>query len=357
MMAQITDKPLKEDSDLNDMFGEDEVCTVGFDAICDALKKIYGEQEGNYHRAMIPYCLGGDSPLDGVEVYLCHQERAHWHYITYGFSDLFENEHPESTESGFGFELTFRLLKGSEDSAPKWPINFLQNLAYYVFESGNPFDEGHHIDANGPIALDEDTELTAVGFALDPVLGQMDTENGSVKFLQLCALTHDEMMAMMCSQGDLFLASLGKYIPLNICDLSRGSLMENESFVSQWESLVEDKGSSTGVLYLNRLYVFEEGGKVIVRLPFAQAQIIGTMIGARLLKERHLLLVGVDQALDLKLGAFAFSKGDENQFELTLQFEDYDNLVSQFASYVKSGANSLEVFDLPSAKVSFELIV
>ena len=168
-MSEKQENSELQGSDLLQELTSTDTCTDGYDAICEALKKVYGEQEGQYHRALIPYCLGGDSPLDGVEVYLCEQERAHWHYITYGFSDLFENENPDSELSGYGFELTFRLLKGEEDTAPDWPINFLQNLARYVFESGNPFDAGHHMDANSPIALEEDTELTAMGFGLGTV--------------------------------------------------------------------------------------------------------------------------------------------------------------------------------------------
>lgn len=39
--------------------------------------------------------------------------------------------------SGFGFELTFRLLKDpSETSPPIWPARVMQSLAKYVFTSG-----------------------------------------------------------------------------------------------------------------------------------------------------------------------------------------------------------------------------
>lgn len=39
--------------------------------------------------------------------------------------------------SGFGFELTFRLLKdSSETSPPTWPARLMQSLAKYVFKTG-----------------------------------------------------------------------------------------------------------------------------------------------------------------------------------------------------------------------------
>lgn len=84
----------------------------------------------------------------------------HWHYVSFGLSDLHgdgrvhmtENiENPEQ-RSGMGFELTFRLLrkpssdyhekKPNEDLPPIWPANLLQQLARYVFQSGNQLCAG-----------------------------------------------------------------------------------------------------------------------------------------------------------------------------------------------------------------------
>lgn len=40
--------------------------------------------------------------------------------------------------SGFGFELTFRLKREPEETAPPtWPATLMQSLAKYVFHSGN----------------------------------------------------------------------------------------------------------------------------------------------------------------------------------------------------------------------------
>lgn len=39
--------------------------------------------------------------------------------------------------SGFGFELTFRLRREAEETAPPtWPATLMQSLAKYVFQSG-----------------------------------------------------------------------------------------------------------------------------------------------------------------------------------------------------------------------------
>lgn len=92
------------------------------------------------------------------------KEPAHWHYVTYGFTELGEKNSPNPDVSGFGFELTFRLKKTPQEIkaeaeqlkkdggkrfenqgvayVPKWPVNMLQNLGRYVFNTRRTFDVG-----------------------------------------------------------------------------------------------------------------------------------------------------------------------------------------------------------------------
>ena len=104
----------------------------GFDAVSRALERLYSGQEGIFYRTVIPYALGGKDPLDGIEVWKSEHGVPHWHYVTYGFTELYEKESDISQESGYGFELTFRLKRGAEEQPPAWPVNLLQNLALYV---------------------------------------------------------------------------------------------------------------------------------------------------------------------------------------------------------------------------------
>lgn len=55
-----------------------------------------------------------------------------------------------TTATGYGFELTFRLKRSAEDNdtPPVWPMNMPQNLARYVFSTGNVFASGHHLNGN-----------------------------------------------------------------------------------------------------------------------------------------------------------------------------------------------------------------
>ena len=51
------------------MSGETDLTQAGFDAIAEAMHRLYPDQEGLFYRTIIPYALGGDDPLDGVEIW------------------------------------------------------------------------------------------------------------------------------------------------------------------------------------------------------------------------------------------------------------------------------------------------
>ncbi|MDE6983002.1 MAG: suppressor of fused domain protein [Lachnospiraceae bacterium] len=294
----------------------------GFTCISNRIKEFYPDQEGLYYGTLVPGFLGGNDPLDGVEIWESDKGCPHWLYVTYGFTDLYvdeggedededENENGEDEDeddsadkedaenaedyegegvSGYGFELTFRLKRGSEDAPPVWPVNMLQNLARYVFSTGNGFAPGHYLNANGPIALETDTKLTCLGFLTDPELGCIETANGSMTFIEAIGLTLDEHEAMMCWNGQRFLDELTRHIPCGIADLSRTTLMEQPDFRSVWEQGVARDGSSTGVLYLPELAASMKNGTC--RLTFGAGHVTQTMtlLRARIGKDRPFVL-------------------------------------------------------------------
>ncbi len=172
-------------------FTEDDA--VGWDCIDRSLEKIYKDQEPQHFAPPLHYAIGGEDPLDGISMYESENEMPHYHIVSYGFSNLYYDEAAAGNEySKFGFEMTFRLKKNPKDNTFFWACNLMQNLAKYVFKTGKWFDEYHFIPANGPIRLEYDTDITAIAFALDPELGQIETPNGKVMFLQMVGLTSSE---------------------------------------------------------------------------------------------------------------------------------------------------------------------
>ncbi len=285
----------------------------GFACISNRIKEFYPEQKGLYYATLISGYLGGNDPLDGVEIWKSDKCCPHWLYVTYGFTDLYVDEEDYENEedcagsadkdidncrdgfeddaiSGYGFELTFRLKRGNEDQPPVWPVNMLQNLARYVFSTGNTFASGHYLNANGPIALETDTKLTCLGFLTDPELGSIQTVNGSMTFLEAIGITLDEHAAMMCWNGQNFLNELNKYIPYGIADLSRTTLMELPAFRSAWEQGVARDGSSTSVLYLPELTADQKNSRCCLQFGAGHVEQVVTLLRARVEKDRPFIL-------------------------------------------------------------------
>ena len=133
---------------------------------------------------------GGEDPLDGISVY---RARRHWHFVSYGLSELYDKESDEPDVSGFGkFELTFACARGDEAEPPAWAVDFLQNLARYVFETGNVFEANHQFDLGGPIARGKDDRGARGGVRTRPGAPPITTPFGRVDFLQIVGVTRDE---------------------------------------------------------------------------------------------------------------------------------------------------------------------
>ncbi len=338
--------------------------TDGFTYISNRIKAFYPDQEGLYYGTILPGYLGGNDPLEGVEVWKSDTGCPHWLYVTYGFTDLYpdedgdaededENDDHNSTEddrddnenkydaddsknavSGFGFELTFRLKRGSEDTPPGWPINMMQNLARYVFSSGNTFDSGHYLNANGPIALETDTQLTCLGFLTDPELGRINTVNGSMVFLEAIGITEDELNAMMCWNGESFLNELLKYTPYGIADLSRTTLMKQPDFRHTWEQGIERDGSSTGVLYLSDLTASLEDRKAYLKLGAGHIDQILTLLRARIGKDRSFVLQCNDTAACFKCAQQPDIDTDSDAVIISLTLENLDEICGLLKPHV-----------------------
>lgn len=187
----------------------------GLKSLIDHCLSIYPDQPNPLQvTTVLKYWLGGQDPLDYISMYLNKgdPERgipAHWHYISFGLSDLHGDGRVHVVEplidgvrtSGIGFELTFRLIKtenassgGTEkqDRPPTWPANLLQALARYCFQTGNRFYAGDNVPWRK--ALDGSNSLIQnILMAQDPQLGPLDSPFGTVEFCQVVGVTEEEI--------------------------------------------------------------------------------------------------------------------------------------------------------------------
>lgn len=224
----------------------------GWEAIDAALIAVYGDRQPLHWGTALPASLGGPDPLDGISAYRNDGPAPHWRLVTYGFSELYAKESDDPDTSGFGFELTLRLAMAPEEtSPPAWVLNFLQNLGRYVFQYGNPFAPGHHMDLNGPICLESDTAIRAICFDADPELPAIQTPNGAVTFLQITGVTLDELAAAKTWDTRRLLALMASHLPLLVTDLDRLSTLKNPEIQASIAQGAARDGSSTGALYVD----------------------------------------------------------------------------------------------------------
>lgn len=198
---------------------------AGWKAIGAALEAVHPDVKPQHWGTIQRYSEGGPDPLDGVSAYAV-ENPPHWHYITFGFSELYAKTSKNPEESGWGFELSFRLKRArDEKEAPSWPVPMLQNLARYVFKNHRPFEDGHYIAWGRPITSHEPTRLEAMIFRNDPVLNAIETPNGRVSFIEAIAITPDEYELVLKSGTDELLPRLLAANPLAVVDVGRGSLL------------------------------------------------------------------------------------------------------------------------------------
>lgn len=198
----------------------------GWLAIDKAIEALYPGQEPKHWAATLHYAVGGKDPIDGISFYEALRDgELYYHFVTYGFSNLYYDEELVGNDySKFGFELTFRLKPYHLDKdGPTWVFHLIQNIARYVFKSGNWFEPYHYMPTNGQIRLDSDTSLTGIAFLLDPELGVIDTPHGEVQFLQMFGINDEEFNQLKSEKYDA--SSLIKIHaennPLLITDLER----------------------------------------------------------------------------------------------------------------------------------------
>ena len=306
---------------------DNENAAAGWDAIDEALRKVYGDVEPLHFGTIVSYQLGGPDPLDGISVYRSEEPVPHWHVVTYGFSDLYgegDEEGGEGDVSGYGFELSFRLARGAGDEEPPaWPLNFLQNLARYVFKSGHTFDEGHHMDLNGPIALERETQIRAIAFRVDPVLGIIATPHGTVTFLQVAGITTDELRAKKLWQGAPFLEILETHVPRLVTDLGRSSILELPGVAEHIRVRTRAEGSATGLLYVDAVRWKESGGwlrkkELTITLGANLARDFGSYLAGRTPFGESLMIHGGNKPLLFRPGDSVRWEEDEEGLEILL---------------------------------------
>ncbi|MBE1532656.1 suppressor of fused domain protein [Actinomadura algeriensis] len=303
----------------------------GWDAIDAALRSVYGDLEPKHWATIHKWMLGGPDPLDGISAYPRTDPVPHWHMVSYGMSELYEKESENPDESGWGFEFTFRLVRNPEDETPPvWAASMLQNLARYVFNSGNWFEPGHHMNVNGPIAADrDDSDIRAITFVVDPELGEIATPHGSLQFLQVVGLATEEYEAVRQWNSEALMDVLAPHLPLFVTDLDRRSLLADPGVARAVREGLERDGSSSGMQFVSTAHWDRGPDGTTIKLGALQAPAIADSLRGRLPFGRELTLRTEDTALTfVPADEFAIEEPDDGRLAIGVPSGALDDLVA-----------------------------
>ena len=165
---------------------------VGWMALDSALSQLYQAQKPRHYPSGLPPML---SPLSGVSIYDSKTQKPHLHLVSYGMSELYYDEDALGKESSkWGFEFTCRIAPTPPGEDPQWLIQLIYKLADYVYKSGRWFEENQLIPVNKFGVTP--TNIHAIAFDVDSELGTIDTPHGTVTFLQMVALNHDQFTSL-----------------------------------------------------------------------------------------------------------------------------------------------------------------
>ncbi len=337
--------------DVDSESGDEPQASPGWAAIDQALAKIYKDREPTHWGTIVPMMLGGDDPLNGISAYRNPGPPNHLHYITYGFSELYEKESDCLEESGFGFELTFRLAfdNSDDEDIPVWPCSLLQNLAKYVFSTGNCFDVDHHLPLNSKIAIGEDTEIDCIYIRQDPELGEITTPFGRVKFLQIVGLTSDEYEQLKSGYFGFIEEKLAINNTLRVTDLTRKSILANEQTMKAM--LATDPVVNQAEIYCKNFDWSESNGQIHLEIG---AIIVGDFV--KLLQHRvkqgeRMFVLGDHRALVFQPGYENAWAEKEDVLKFTMTQESVDSLIASLkpirGNYPVAGFEALQFSVIP----------
>ena len=177
---------------------EDENYSPGWQAIDDAVEKLYPGQKPDHFGTLITSraMFGGEEFLDGFSVYT--SPKGYKHLVTYGMTVLYGDEEAFGGEwNGWGYEMTMKLREDSTENC-KWAIDMMSNLARYTYKTERFFEPNQFVKGNGTsLHIGEDSMITALLIVSDTEAETQMSVYGKTEFLQLVGITESEIQAII----------------------------------------------------------------------------------------------------------------------------------------------------------------
>jgi suppressor of fused-like protein len=341
------------------------VAGPGTRAIDRRVDRMDGGPEVRRYRPQAPHRFRGSGPLQEVTTHRLRRPD-HWHLVTYGLSELDDKESDDAGVSGWGFELTFRLAAGvrgrlapgadlggrrgrqtapdptdtdptdtdptDTDPEPLWAIDLLTNLAAYVWTSGHPFSPGHHLDLRGPIRIDGGGDLTAAVIVTDPALGAMKGPFGVVEFLQVVALTADELELCRSWSTDGVVELLARRDPLFVTALDRKSVLADPGVAEEVARRSGGDGSALTELRVGTLsWQSRPFGRLVAQLGAGAAAALGPALRRELIADgASFRIVGDHSEVRFVVSSEATWAADGVRLQLGVPLAEVEQLAALF---------------------------
>lgn len=217
------------------------------------------------------------------------------------------------------------------------------------------------------------TIITALAFISDPELGdKIETENGSIEFIQMVGITSDELDAVMCWDCTKLLNVFSEFIPLGITDIDRKSFMTNEKVQEALKAGIENDGSSTSYIYTDFICVsISENGETnmygnpvsdedlaqndadgitTIYLGAAHVRQVVMMLRGRLLKEKEFMIEGEFNLVVFKLGDECSATVSDDDIIIVLTKDAIEEITKKLIPD-KTGEYMLE-----SGRINFKIV-
>ncbi|MGL4875762.1 MAG: suppressor of fused domain protein [Clostridium sp.] len=156
----------------------------GLDALYSHLDNVYPNQEPvSYNLFNVPtHLFSNKNFLSGFSSYISTSHLKHNHIISFGFSELYGNEHSFMREkSKFGYEITLRISEDKTETA-ELLMHTINNIYKYIKETSYTLEANTFFDYRNLI----DNSSIFAGFIIaKDQFSSLNTVHGNVDFLQL----------------------------------------------------------------------------------------------------------------------------------------------------------------------------
>lgn len=268
---------------------------VGRQHINQALDQLY-PVERDHRFGLSPDPGEDEAPIAEIVAYRASKPIPHWHYITYGLSELGEKSSNDPSLSGFGVEYTLRLI---DDAAQPlvWPMNLLRWLAKLVWQTREPLDPSHSMDVPDGLLDEVSPGVEGLGFLKDEDLGTIETPNGSLTFVSVIPLMAREHWLLGAWDFDKYIGALRSQQGDVLWRVGRSSVLEGNG-ASEILARVKQDGSSQSLDFTTLSWTKEE----------IELDQVGRTVFTKFL--RHRLAYGRDATIVSGKRRAALSPGD-----------------------------------------------